>query len=519
MLIRELLVEAAYDPLVDAIRRQFPDQEKMINDHVQWAKQSLKHPDRVTWYLRILRAYIEREVDPTKNSEFTKLMGKYNFQSMEQLGADITHFYGYNYAPIENYRFGKNSVEGVIGDLTKFENEWKSKQETEKGVEPQEGDYKLLEFSGGYAWWFVNRAYCSEEGRSGKHCGNVVGKDQPDQRILSFRNNKNQVLLTFILEPNGTLGEMKAKNNQKPSEKYHPYIVKLLELPQIKGIAKNAGHYAPHMNFNMFDLSEEQLNYFLKTKPALITTQLATSPVDILRAPESIKNNPRLQKIAVQSRPGLRALLGSEISNKTWEQAVSEDPELIIHAPHSIDNFEKKLLNVMSKNTGRRLLGAPASISQNIELLKKIINVGDSTTIGGISPNIKGYSELCELAVTQDGRALEYVPKEIRSERICLAAVTQDGRALEYVPKELRTEKMCIAAVTQNGSALGYVPKEIRSERICLAAVTQDGRALGYVPKELRTEKMCIAAVTQNGSALGYVPKELQTTIRRKLGL
>ena len=51
MLIRELLVEAAYDSLVDAIRRQFPDQDQFITGHVQWAKTTLKNPDRVTWYL------------------------------------------------------------------------------------------------------------------------------------------------------------------------------------------------------------------------------------------------------------------------------------------------------------------------------------------------------------------------------------------------------------------------------------------------------------------------------------
>jgi hypothetical protein len=449
-----------------------------------------------------------------------ELLGNYRWQGIQQLGADISHFYGYNYAPIENYRFGKNTVSDVIDALAKFEDEWKKKNETERGVEPQEGDHRLLEFGGGYAWWFVNRAYCSDEGRSGKHCGNVVGKTNQDQRILSFRNGNNQVLLTFILEPDGSLGEMKAKNNQKPAEKYHPYIVKLLELNMIKGIS--SGGYAPHMNFSMFDLSEQQLEYFLHNKPILLETQIKFTPIEILKAPASIKNNPRLQEIAIQHRPGLELLLGRTNTTKDWSRAVDEDPDLVVYAPHDMENFEKKLLNFMKSGqdvTGKKLLDAPASISRNFELLKKIIKVGDESTIGGISPNIKGYPELCELAVTNNGIALRYVPDELRSEKMCLAAVTTYGYALEYVPQKLRTERVCLAAVTQCGGALRYVPQKLRTERVCLAAVTNYGGALRYVPQELRSERMCLAAVTEIRYALEYVPDELKPIITKKLRL
>jgi IMP cyclohydrolase len=504
MKIGELLREAAYDLLVDAVIRQFPEQREFVKGHVQWAKEALKNPDRIIWYLRILRAELEGKLGPD-------LLGNYRWRGIQQLGTDVAHFYGYNYAPIENYRFGKNTVSDVIGALTKFERDWKSKQDTDRGVEPQEGDYRLLEFGGGYAWWWVNRAYCDEEGRSGKHCGNVAGKNISDQHILSFRNAKNQVLLTFILEPDGTLGEMKAKSNQKPAAKYHPYIVPLLKLDIIKGIAKWNGQYAPGANFNMFDLNEDQLTYFLQTKPVLITSQLAVSPIDIIRAPESIRNNPELQKIAVSNRPGLEVLLRSEISNQTWEKAVKEDPELIIYAPHDIDNFEEMLLFYLRKDTGEKLLGSPASITRNVELLKKIIKVGDKTAIGGISPNTKGYSELCELAITKKGEALRYVPDNLKTEHMCMTAVTQNGSALEYVPEELKTEQMCMTAVTKNGTALRYVPDNLKTERMCMTVVTKNGYALQYVPEKLKTERVCMAAVTQNGYTLWYVPDNLKT--------
>jgi len=499
----EELFEAAYDSMITSMKQKFPNQTNMITQQVNWAKQSLKKADRIVWYLRVVQAFISGNLG-------TDLLGDYKFQSLEQLQADITHFYGYQYAPIENYVFQKQKVSDVISDLGKLEDQWRKKQNTEKGVEPRRGDYKLLEFGGGYAWWFVNRAYCPDEGRSGSHCGNIAGKQNRKQRILSFRNANNQVLLTFILEPNGSLGEMKAKNNQKPSEKFHPYIVKLLDLSMITGIADGKGQYAPDANFNMFDLTEQQLNYFLQKKPALVETQVSSTPVQLLNAPDSIRNNSRLQQIAISQRPGLAKLFG-DINTENWSQAVTDDPALIVYAPHDMPNFQEKLLIQLQWRTGQQLLGAPASISKNFNLLKTIISAGNPTAIGGVSPNLKGYTELCELAVSKNSSALEYVPEELRTEQIYLALVKNDGSALRVVPKELRTERMCFTAVSNNGSALGYVPKELRTERMCFTAVSKSGRALQYLPEEMKTEKICLGAVSKDGSALEYVPKELRT--------
>jgi hypothetical protein len=242
----------------------------------------------------------------------------------------------------------------------------------------------------------------------------------------------------------------------------------------------------------------------------LVETQVSSTPVQLLNAPDSIRNNSRLQQIAISQRPGLEKLFG-DVNTENWRQAVTKDRALITYAPHDIPDFEKKLLIQLKRNTGQQIASAPASISKNFNLLKKIISVGDVTTIGGISPNLKGYPELCELAVSKEGLALQFVPKELRTERMCLAAVSKDGFALAKVPDEVKTEEMCLMAVSKNGRALYYVPDEMKTERMCLMAVSKDGTALQYVPKELRTEKVCLAAVSQYGKALQYVPKELRT--------
>ena len=42
-------------------------------------------------------------------------------------------------------------------------------------------------------------------------------------------------------------------------------------------------------------------------------------------------------------------------------------------------------------------------------------------------------------------------------------AVQQDGLALQFVPKDKRTDKICEMAVLQNKYALQYVPKNKRT--------------------------------------------------------
>lgn len=143
----------------------------------------------------------------------------------------------------------------------------------------QEVDTVFLQFADGWAWWKLSRAYCSEEARAMGHCGNVVGQDKTDERILSLRKpvkvDKEDMWephLTFILEPSGLLGEMKGKANNKPVAAYHKYIVPLLEMPAIKGI--RGGGYAPEKNFSLADLPREEQDRLVAAKPGLLNCEM-----------------------------------------------------------------------------------------------------------------------------------------------------------------------------------------------------------------------------------------------------
>lgn len=524
MRAREFIFEAAYDSMVASMKQKFPDQAAIIDQWVKWSKVTLKKADRVTWFLKVLRANLTQTLGP-------KELGTYQFTDMQKLANDIGHFYGIEYPPIHDYIYKDQTVSQIISDLRQLESKWQSAQTKTKGVPVGAGDYKLFEFGDGTAWWWVDRAYCPEEGRSGGHCGNVVGQQKTDQRILSLRNKQNQVICTFILEPDGTLGEMKAVNNLKPSEKYHPHILKLLLWDRIKGIASTKYQYNPGANFNVFDLNEQQLLYLDQVKPDLIISQIKSFPTSAIRMPDSIKD--KYGPVLNQIDPALGTLL-KDNSIRNWEYAVSRNPGLIIHAPTEIRDWREKVVSIISgvgtvydDETGESefgplddgledlrdtlLIQAPAIISKDPSIVKDIVS-REPETIRQVNPNIRDYATIAEMAIRAAGRLLPGIPEEYRTAELCRIAVKDEGSVLEFVPKQFITPELSKLAVMSNGAAIKWVPEKFQSDVMFKLAVKRTPSSLKYIPEEYRTVEICeLAASTSLASAKRWIPPSMLT--------
>ena len=74
--------------------------------------------------------------------------------------------------------------------------------------------------------------------------------------------------------------------------------------------------------------------------------------------------------------------------------------------------------------------------------------------------------ERCDMAVCDNGLALEFVPEEFKTAELCRAAVEKDGRALKFVPKELKTAELCHAAMDEDFRALEFLPKRAKDSEI-----------------------------------------------------
>ena len=118
---------------------------------------------------------------------------------------------------------------------------------------------EFIKFPDGSAWFDLDREFCSQEGKSMGHCGNTASWEKGDT-ILSYRiphQNKPGYFtphLTFIMDANSFLGEMKGYANKKPSKKYHEVIKTLLMDDRIAGV--KGGGYLPEENFSVWDLDD-----------------------------------------------------------------------------------------------------------------------------------------------------------------------------------------------------------------------------------------------------------------------
>jgi hypothetical protein len=471
-----ILLEAAYDGMIASLKKDFPNSVKEIDDNIKQAKTILKKQDRMVWYIKILRAYL--------NNDIKRVSGNYNFISMNMFNEDLFHYYGYNIGDIENIEYKNQNISELFETLQSYINKY---QQSDKAPVPvRKGDYELIKCNDGTSWWFVDRSYCSEEGRSGKHCGNVVGQHDKTQRILSLRSVNHNVILTFILLENGYLGEMKAKANLKPAEKYHANIMQLLLNPIVKGI-KGAG-YAPWMNFSIFDLPENDIKVLIKHgKPKLIHDQIYAEPMEFLKAPEYIKADKNWQQIAIYAKPELKYIIGKENDLDAWETAIRRSREMIIYAPETYPNFKEEVIYYLSSRP-EDISKAPKAVSQNFDILKAVLEY-NGLNIPYVNPNTPRYKELCKIAILSDSSTLGNIPEDFRTFDLCKISVSDKGTNIRYVPEEVENyEELGKIAVAHDGTYLKYIPKQLRSFNICKIAVAEDDFALKYVPDNLKEQ-------------------------------
>lgn len=287
-----------------------------FNTQVKWAIQALKREDRIIWYLRFelvhCLAYIVmgdyffyRGEDPDKDlierSQFKlkELVNKTGYgddtsefqrlflstanngagEALSILRLSLMHYLSLPVPEIHDYIFNNQSIKDLKDDLDQLEKKWYEAERSQIKQSDEEADHEvtdLITFRDGWKWLLKDTEECSIEAKAMGHCGNA-GNPQPGDRILSLREPTKKPGVwaphcTFILREDGFLSEMKGRENKKPVEKYHSYIIELLRNDIIKGIV--GGGYLPENNFSMDDLTQEQRDTLYKVKPTLMPIEM-----------------------------------------------------------------------------------------------------------------------------------------------------------------------------------------------------------------------------------------------------
>lgn len=169
------------------------------------------------------------------------------------------HFYNYNVPQINNFPIVNYDISEVLLEFAKIE---RKMQEGSKGIIPLDKMGRAEEIhvcsDPNYVWFDLKTTDCREESDAMGHCG----VDSSGDTLFSLRekklNNgklvgyKPHVTATFH-EKDKRLSQVKGRENKKPVEKYHPFILELLE----KGIVEDfgGGAYYQDEDFGWGDIS------------------------------------------------------------------------------------------------------------------------------------------------------------------------------------------------------------------------------------------------------------------------
>lgn len=229
-----------------------------------------------------------------------------------------------------------NNSEFSIEKLEKESENWHEELKAKKAKPARESETFIdLSHLGsqwqGWRWVSLDRSYCEMEKESAGHCGNA-GYVKGDN-IFSLRDPQNIAHLTFI-ENKGVLGEMKGRNNTKPSPRYHVPIIELLKNDKIKSI--RGGGYLQENNFSLDDLKNKEA--LLKIKPNLNFSVYRKEFIDsLLKLPDKEKLS------EIESILDERFILDEEHNDFVYSTFENIEEFLSWMAKYTGSNIEKNL--------------------------------------------------------------------------------------------------------------------------------------------------------------------------------
>jgi hypothetical protein len=274
-------------PMFQGIIQALPKAQELITRKINWSRRVLQREDRIIWYLRLVQAgyFVELTQDPTvgKNAEkkLDQIAAKMGAQrnslalyakGIESFEQRMVHYLSMPINNIQNMIWDTQTPDEIVATFKELEDDWREDQDR---TVPEDEDAEIvIDFGDGYAWYNLNKPYCSAEAKAMGHCGNSPRSSSNDH-IISLRRRQHiggedilTPVLTFILMQDGMLTEMKGRGNDKPAARYHKYIVPLLRSDIVDGI--QGGGYMAENNFALDDLEEDGLADELRDeKPGL----------------------------------------------------------------------------------------------------------------------------------------------------------------------------------------------------------------------------------------------------------
>jgi len=158
----------------------------------------------------------------------------------------------------DNIDINKYSLESAFRKSEEWHNTLKA-----TGIVANETGTVIMTFEDGWYWIDLNTSSCSSEANAMGHCATTEA-----DTMLSLRLNQSPHV-TVAYDYDGTVYQIKGRNNDKPTKKYYKYIKELIASPNVANNVKllnNSYHiksfsteYSPENDFHLSDLENEEV--------------------------------------------------------------------------------------------------------------------------------------------------------------------------------------------------------------------------------------------------------------------
>lgn len=266
------------------------DPTPIIEKYIKWARQTLKKNDRIVWFLRFVRVELAGQLrHADSDAELARLNRKlgthysrHDLIPVTNLSNTLAHYLSMPVPEIQQVIWGKQSPIDLTTEFSQLEATAREASDDDSGADEMYRQRRLLPRSDrdqviircpdGLCWVDLETHVCRHEAGAMGHCGNGAGRVSDNilslRKPITFRGQPYWYpICTFIVDPNGMLGEMKGRSNDKPAERYHPDIIILLRSEYVDGI--KGGGYRPENNFSLDDLDPDVAAQLLEEKPLL----------------------------------------------------------------------------------------------------------------------------------------------------------------------------------------------------------------------------------------------------------
>lgn len=233
---------------------------------------------KITGYIQKVIGEYERQTGhPLPTRDLNAGLGNVN-AGINNFKEQMEHFRTVEYGPIQNYHFEHQTPFDATSELHALEELYNDRMNSSanRKMVPLDGDKIALKCKDGFAWWLLDRSSCTQEKEAMGHCGNTASP-RTGQRILSLRQflGKNEhgqeewaPYLTFIWNPDGTLGERKGRGNHKPAPVFYPYIAQLFKQQWITGLV--LGAHASDRDIKVEELPEAMQKDIIAHNPKMV---------------------------------------------------------------------------------------------------------------------------------------------------------------------------------------------------------------------------------------------------------